>query len=65
MKYKGRKLDVTKVTMLLVLTIEVIICSWFALANAVSGFEDPVMPALVFCTGVALYGCALSIMRER
>ena len=65
MKYKGRKLNVTKVTMLLVLTLEVIICSWYALANAMSGFEDPVMPALVFCTAVGIYGCALSIMRER
>lgn len=65
MKYKGRKLNATKVTMLLVATVEVAICSWYSLANAVSGYEDPVMPALVFCTGVALYGCALSIMRER
>lgn len=65
MRYKGKKVNMSKVTMLLVLTLEVIICSWFALANAVSGLEDPMMPALVFCTGVALYGCALSIMRER
>ena len=65
MKYKGRKVNTSKVAMLLALTAEVAICSFYAMANAISGFEDPVMPALVFCTGVGIYGCALSIMRER
>ena len=64
MKYKGRKVNSTKVGMLIALTVEVGVCSWYALANAVSGFEDPLMPALVFCTGVALYLCGLSIMRD-